>query len=336
MLLFVVIYWIQISLGDISELFSVSIEDDFNQPPLSTMISDTARSLATNGYFKINNFVNAAGLLRLQHIMLTDMKPKMIDRNVWKSIFGDQGDFVNFPNSTNNEIHPRNVLGNLKVSSVAHSDLSQIFDAIYRNDRFLEFIKTIVTKTNLYSDNWSVYQNLYRSNDPDGANYVFLYRNNEGGEWHVDHAPFSCVLMIFKPEFGGKLYHFPTRPKKIIEENRIWHEWNWDVIKRVFQNDTDTIKEYAVEIDINEGDLYCFKGNETIHATQYSYGRNIHFEEEDVIRAIYVMTYADYDGFVHYAHVSELNAWNKHKTNEKHCQNNKECVSTTFDTKNEL
>lgn len=297
---------------DISQLFSYPIHD-LNDAQLQNLMSNAIEFSIANNYFKINNFLTKDAVNLLKQLSLsTEIKEATIRRDLWKSIFGDQTDYINFPNTTKDTVHPRNILGNLKLGTVGKTALPKIMSDIFEYEPLLTFLKEIVTRNGWFND-------LYLSADTDGSCYIFSYENGDFGEWHFDQHPFTCVYMILKPDYGGKM--------EFYYDSNNNHNYNWNIIGKILRNETDAMNIYVNEIESNESDMYCFKGNITLHRTQHSFNKDVDITDDSIIRSILVLSYADYPGFKHSQYVLELNAWGKEKNNYQNCQGNKDCVS---------
>ena len=183
-----------------SILFSYPIHN-LTDASVQNILSNSIRQLSVDHYFKIDNFLSDYGLRLFQQISHSEEAiANTVKRDVWKSIFGDQGDYINFPNAS----HPRNILGNLKVGTIGATSLPSVMRDMFRYDPLLQFLKQIVVtaENNNFTD-------LYLSNDTDGSAYIFTYTNGQFGEYHFDQHPFTCVYMITKPDIGGHMFRSP-------------------------------------------------------------------------------------------------------------------------------
>jgi len=67
-------------------------------------------------------------------------------------------------------------------------------------------------------------------------------------------------------------------------------------------NDEQSIKDRIKTINVNEGDVYCIFGNQTLH--------EITKVEGNKDRSVFVMTYGNTPHFEHTSNVHNLNQWN--------------------------
>eukprot|EP01084_Bolivina_argentea_P182247 314664_1 len=273
-----------------SSLFSFPI-DNLSNPVVSNVISNAVESLNVNKfYFKIPGFLSESGLSTLQELILSEeYQSKATRRNLQKTIFGHKPDYINFVNETINgeQIqHPRNKFFQVNLLNIRKKDLSQIIIDMFEYEPLLNFLKEIMVQSGKFND-------LYLSNDTDGSVYVYLYNNGNFGEWHFDEHPFTCVYMIIKPDIGGRYRYYYDDTM-----NKHKHNASWDVIGQILNNETYAMQQYVNAVDRNEGDMICHMGNITFHQTEQSFN-NVVNNQYDIVRAIMVFSYADYDGFVH-------------------------------------
>ena len=59
---------------------------------------------------------------------------------------------------------------------------------------------------------------------------------------------------------------------------------------------------------LNDGDVYCFEGNITLHGIEHVQGSKN--------RMVFVSAYHEIEHFSHVGDVNKLNSWGQHKKNE--------------------
>ncbi len=111
-----------------------------------------------------------------------------------------------------------------------------------------------------------------------------------------------CVWMIQKPLYAsgslGYVYLPPT--------NETTNDWDWDLLYNIFHNDTNIWNEHVRYQFANEGDMYCFNGNVTLH--------NINPVVGSADRVVFVTAFSEYKDFQHKSSVNEFNIWGQHNT----------------------
>ena len=127
----------------------------------------------------IKNFYTKETLDVLREKALTEASAKGVRRDIFKSVLGDQVD-ESFP-----EDHPRNILGNLKMTFVGKSDLPEEMTQLYTYKPLTRFLEQILQQVNFDSSKTHQlpWNNLYNSQDAEGSVYVFLGGDGDRGEW---------------------------------------------------------------------------------------------------------------------------------------------------------
>ena len=257
-----------------SEFFAVQIED------LST-INTAANSLRDTGTFVIDPFLSPHGLLRLQQDILS---VPYNHQHIYRSVFQDMGDFTLFPDAK----HSRNRVGFVSLGHTNRNDLPVSFEELYAFPPLLSILKAIVAESRIYGEHQDV---LYLSKDKEGAIYSLFAEGGDHGSWHYDQHPFSCVLMVHKPVSGGTFEFVRLDPTEPDQEY-------WRTLEMIWDRES-TIEMEIGNIEVNEGGLYCFSGNTTLHQVTKVQG--------DRIRAVIVMAYATESEFQHSDDISNIN-----------------------------
>ncbi|ETO02008.1 hypothetical protein RFI_35431 [Reticulomyxa filosa] len=58
------------------------------------------------------------------------------------------------------------------------------------------------------------------------------------------------------------------------------YEWNWDAIGAILRNESAAVQNFVGTVSANEGDMYCFEGNCTMHVVAPIFG--------DKLRGVFV------------------------------------------------
>ena len=267
------------------------------------IIDNASQQLSNSPYFLIKNFLSEYGHNLLTNILKNNtIYSKLHHHSYYKTIFSEKTDYIKFPNnSITNEVHARNRLNKLELYSLTMNKLiDTMFVSMYNYDGILNLVKRIVIKSGLFN-------NLYRSSDEDAGTYLFFYKSGDRQPWHFDEHPFTCILLLKKPEVGGR-YRFIRNSYNIDHGG-----YNWQLIDHAIDNyndyvdninGTDNENDFKIEeIIANERDLYCHNGNVTLHSSSVSYGQfdvdNQSLTFDDFVRTIQVLSFADYPGFEH-------------------------------------
>ena len=136
---------------------------------------------------------------------------------------------------------------------------------------------------------------LYPSSDEAGSFYGFYGQPQDWFSWHFDESPFSCIYMIDKPQRGGSMRY-------IVMDNPLKTPGaGWDELGTVLTDEAQ-VADRVRSMDVEEGDVYCIFGNQTLH--------EITKIEGDKDRSVFVMTYGNTPDFEHTDNVHNLNQWN--------------------------
>ena len=122
---------------------------------------------------------------------------------------------------------------------------------------------------------------------------------------------FSCVWLLQKPLYNsGEFRYTRYSPIKHESENGTNYEWDFDLMHAVnIKDETVLTKHLKAITPVNNGDVYCFEGNITMHETTQIVG--------DVDRVIFVTAYSEINNFQHTGNVNENNKWGKHNNKKK-------------------
>eukprot|EP01084_Bolivina_argentea_P051944 95470_1 len=264
--------------------------DDLSNPKTQKVTFASISQLSDEGSFHIKNFLtaNAVNTIKSQILELCEPENYHDQCGVQKlnyriNIFGDEG------NSTYSIDHPRNIEQLYNSTMIGKWKLSTDIIQLYYHEPLLHFFEYIVTSTihssslcdsNIYD--CRKYNKLYVTSNQKCETcdvYVYMLKEDDTALYHFDRTPFSCVFLINKPNIGGIHRNYWSPP---TYDN----EYNWKEIGKILNNDADVNMK---EINANEGDVFCFKGNISLHGISPIYGRTN--------RISLVMNYADKQHF---------------------------------------
>ena len=303
-----IIYFVIINCVDFSEWLTYDLES--NNIVTQNLIDNCIESMNYDGTFKIDGFLTEKGIQSIKKNFDSVSRHNNFDV-FYSNIFQDNG------NTSYNGNHIRNYKQKHFVGFVGRSFITDELLEFYDYKPVLNFLERIITnvdhKNNKYGldcvDEYDCgkYRKLYKSHDKHGSIYFYVANKGGHGCFHFDQHPFSCVWMINKPGKGeGDLVYGFLPPKRIEYDNtkmRITEGFNWDVLgKMILDKDEDIIDKYQGIIEPNNGDLYCFKGNITVHTISPAINDQ---------RITMVTAYADYDGFTHMDSITEQNDWER-------------------------
>eukprot|EP01083_Nonionella_stella_P020059 55633_1 len=253
---------------------------DLSDPFVQSMVSTASMTLRDTSAFIITPFLSSTGLSTLQEHMLSADYNK---QEIYRSVFQDMGDLENFPDPN----HSRNRVGFVRLGHTNRQDLPPSFEELYAHEPLLSLLKTIVAQSGVYNETNAT---LYRSTDTEGAVYSLWADPLDHGSWHYDQHPFSCVLMIHKPFKGGVFELVQLEPVATADY--------WKTLQLIWDRDT-AIQHYISTIEVDEGGLYCFTGNITLH--------QVTKVEGDKLRGTIIMTFATQSEFKHSDDILNLN-----------------------------
>jgi len=273
--------------NDIENLFGVSINDLLKN---EAALQSYATQLETEGYFKVENLLNTDSAQSLS----SQMGSSSISRtDVWRNPWQVPTINPEYP-----EDHPINFMTQAKGGFVGRTDLSQVFIDLYNYKPVLELFRKILLK--------HTYQSLYLSADFEGSIYGLVGIEGDIGGQHLDQHPFSCVWMLQKPlHNSGEFQYVRYSPVKYESKNGTSFEWDFDLMHQINIKNEDAIRNHRKAISVQNGDVYCFEGNVTMHETTQIKG--------EIDRILFVTAYHELEGFQHTGAVNDNNKWGKHK-----------------------
>ena len=113
---------------------------------------------------------------------------------------------------------------------------------------------------------------------------------------------FSLRLVNTKSLFGsGSLGFVNVSPNN---ENEDGNGWDYDLLYKIFNNDTLAWNENVKYHLADQGDMYCFNGNVTMHMINNVIG--------SVDRVVFVTAFSEYNDFKHKDSVNEFNIWGQY------------------------
>lgn len=242
------------------------------------MIETAQRSLRDTHVFALPDFLSATGLSVLQRDILSTHYNK---QHIYRSVLQDMGDAQHFPDPD----HARNRVGFVSLGHTNRNDLHGSFEELYAHPPLLALLRAIADASRVYGADAT----LHLSSDREGAIYALFADEADHGSWHYDQHPFSCVVMVHKAAQGGVLEFVQMAPTQ--------DDAYWRLLRRIWDREV-AVEHYVQSIDVGQGALYCFMGNETLHqVTRVEQGQ----------RAVIVMAFATESGFAHSDDISKLN-----------------------------
>eukprot|EP00008_Paramoeba_atlantica_P013548 CAMPEP_0201498484 /NCGR_PEP_ID=MMETSP0151_2-20130828/71405_1 /ASSEMBLY_ACC=CAM_ASM_000257 /TAXON_ID=200890 /ORGANISM="Paramoeba atlantica, Strain 621/1 / CCAP 1560/9" /LENGTH=204 /DNA_ID=CAMNT_0047890083 /DNA_START=361 /DNA_END=971 /DNA_ORIENTATION=+ len=177
---------------------------------------------------------------------------------------------------------------------------SRLLD-LYQSQALLNFWRSLIPPE----------EHIYISHDSLGSVYGLKIepKASPEGNWHVDEHRYSCVFMLQKPTGGGYFQHSKFSNAWLHKTDQNWDRWN--DIDLLISGKSDLATFPVHEVRANDGDVYCFFGNEEIH--------NIVDVEGEIDRIVTVFTYSNVEGFSHSGHVHDKNEWERRDEKEPDC-----------------
>ncbi|ETO32669.1 hypothetical protein RFI_04451 [Reticulomyxa filosa] len=261
--------------------------DNLEHPSVKSLIETAANALQTESYFQVKNFLSADFLKHLQEKMINEAMQKGVRRDVFKSVFGDQKDLINF-----SEDHPRNMLGNLRMTFIGRSDTPPEYVSIYSYPPLRAVLEKVLQRAK-QAEKFSRSLHFFGCNKKKKTFFLFSLSS------HLFQI-FLRLMCVYLRVCIGK------------------YEWNWDTIGAILRNESAAVQNFVGAVSANEGDMYCFEGNRTMHAVAPIFG--------DKLRGVFVGAFAYEPNFVHSKHVHQLNAWGDHKKEKQNCMGNEDCL----------
>eukprot|EP01084_Bolivina_argentea_P190239 326976_1 len=277
------------NLNDISTWLNYDITD-FNSDNIKSIIVKASNDLKHDGSFIITDFLTPS----LKDLIATELKSvQHIPRKTTRTVFQDKGDFIHFDTTS-----PRNFMlensmefvSRMHIEQTESEDYKSYLISLYNYPQILELWRKIINSTE-----------LYLSQDKAGSVYGFYGKPNDWFSMHFDESPFSCIYMIEKPEKGG-FFRYIVMDNPIKNEtidNNIYDKWEE---LGIVLNNEENVKDRIKSIHVNEGDVYCMFGNQTLHEVTKIQGNKD--------RSVFVMTYGNTLHFEHTSNVHNLNKWN--------------------------
>eukprot|EP00485_Elphidium_margaritaceum_P024459 CAMPEP_0202717238 /NCGR_PEP_ID=MMETSP1385-20130828/109552_1 /ASSEMBLY_ACC=CAM_ASM_000861 /TAXON_ID=933848 /ORGANISM="Elphidium margaritaceum" /LENGTH=154 /DNA_ID=CAMNT_0049379371 /DNA_START=1 /DNA_END=461 /DNA_ORIENTATION=- len=149
-----------------------------------------------------------------------------------------------------------------KGGFIGRSDVPQILIDLYHYPPVLQLFRRVAMLNN--------YQSLHLSVDAEGSVYGLVGTEGDIGGPHFDQHPFSCVWMLQKPLHDSGAFKFVrfTPLKHESAANGTQFEWDFGLMRRLNAQDERALTEHQKTIrDVQNGDVYCFEGNTTMHET---------------------------------------------------------------------
>ena len=94
-------------------------------------------------------------------------------------------------------------------------------------------------------------------------------------------------------------------PIKHESENGTRFQWDFDLMNGIQVKDKNILANHQKRISVNNGDVYCFQGNVSMHETTAILG------ERD--RIVFVTAFHELEDFKHTGNVNDNNKWGHHK-----------------------
>lgn len=151
--------------------------------------------------------------------------------------------YIDLPDLTQPEGHPRRTLGRSALSAVAYDRFpaSSRLRALYEWDPLMEFVRVLLGR-----------ERLYRYADPLGALNLAVMREGDELAWHFDQTDFVVSLAIQSSEAGGEF--------ECVPGIRSARDERYDVVRRVLSGE-----EKPIRVPMTPGTLMLFEGRRSIH-----------------------------------------------------------------------
>ena len=255
-----------------AELFNYPIHN-LQSDSVEAVINSSIESLDNNNWFVIPNLLSTKAIKLFYDELTSDDMDAFYDAHpVYKTVFLRNND-NQYPS-----YHVRNHLQRSDIHWVFRSMLesfsSKLID-FYNYDPMLSFLKQIVTNSRV-----APYTNLIRSIDPNGSIFALILKDHGEGIWHFDTHPFSCAWVIQKSINDSGATAFAD----IGEISKTWtgdmygaqlSVSQYNLIHNILiKNETEDIswRKHIQYYYPNEGDMFCFNGNLTMHRIMNVYG----------------------------------------------------------------
>ena len=270
----------------ISEWFNYNIHD-LQDSQTQSIISIAAMSLRQTNIFSINTFLSYKGLSILKQ-EIKKPNSSSIKHNISGTVFQDNGDLSTFPDID----HPRNKILHAQLGFTNRGKLPQSFGHLHSYQPLLSFLQEIIIKSGIYS-------NIYPSTDDEGSIYSLILDSKDKDYWHYDENPFTCIWMVDKPLNGGIFEYIVGSQQPLdIKKNIKTDEDYWNLLGLVYDRNS-AIKHYIANVEVDEGGIYCFGGNNTLHKVSQVKGNKL--------RRVIVMAYAPENNWKHSEYVHNSN-----------------------------
>jgi hypothetical protein len=153
--------------------------------------------------------------------------------------------YIDLPDLTQPEGHPRRTLGRTALSAVAYDRFpaTSLLRALYEWDPFLEFVRVLLGR-----------ERLFRYADPLGALNLAVMRDGDELAWHFDQTDFVVSLAIQSSEAGGDFECVPMI--RSADDER------YDAVSQVLAGDPDA---KPLQVPMTPGTLMLFEGRRSIH-----------------------------------------------------------------------
>ena len=118
---------------------------------------------------------------------------------------------------------------------------------------------------------------------------------------------FSCVWMLQKALYNsGEFQYVRYSPIKHESQNGTYFEWDFDLMHQINVGNEEMIRNHRkAVINVNNGDVYCFEGNVTMHENTPIIG--------EVDRVVLVTAYHELENFKHTGNLNDIGYWGEHK-----------------------
>jgi len=218
---------------------------DLASPGARAAIADARAQLRERGAAELPGFVHAAGLRALE------AEAEALSPKAYRSA-GKGTAYLDLPDATRPEGHPRRWLGDFGVGVVAY-DLfppDSPLRRLYEWDALMGFVGAILERGP-----------LHRYADPLGALNLAVMAAGDELQWHYDQTDFVVSLAIRPAEQGGD---FEVAPRiRSADDER------YDRVRRVL----DGVSDEVVTLPLTPGTLLVFEGRNSIHRVSPIRGR---------------------------------------------------------------
>ena len=152
--------------------------------------------------------------------------------------------YLDLPDPSRPEGHPRRVLGRSAVSAVAYDRIpsAHALRRLYEWDPLMDFVAAALAR-----------ERLYRYADPCGALNVAVMKRDDELFWHFDQTDFVVSIALRGSRAGGDFEYCP-RIRSAADENHA-------AVQRALEGDRSAVRV----LPMRPGTLLLFEGRHSMH-----------------------------------------------------------------------